>query len=75
MEAFKECAFNIFKQKIPNELKNWKRFSDSCGVQFWSKYVGGNMSKMCTLLALNQISHNRFEANEGKNVSDILIKL
>ena len=72
VESFEEHAFEIFKKYIPPQIKSWKRFSDGCGSQFGLKYVTANLFKMHESLHLDNISYNRFEANEGKSISDTL---
>lgn len=72
VEDFERRAFEIFKEKIHNQVRCWKRFSDGCGVQFWSRYVVANLFEMHASLKLDSISYDRFEANEGKSVSDTL---
>ena len=72
VEAFEERAFEIFREKIRPNIKNWKRFSDGCGSQFWSRFVAADMVKMRTKLSLENISYDRFEADEGKSLSDTL---
>ena len=72
IEAFEVKAFEIFKKYIPYDITSWKRFSDGCGAQFWSQFVIANLFEMKETLGLQQISYDRFEANEGKSVSDTL---
>ena len=72
IEAFEKKAFEIIAQHIPYEITDWKRFSDGCGAQFWSGYVIANLFEMKEELSLTSISYDRFEANEGKSVSDTL---
>ena len=72
IEEFEKKAFEILSQHIPYQIKNWKRFSDGCGAQFWSGYVIANLFKMKDELGLSSISYDRFEAHEGKSVSDTL---
>ena len=72
IEAFELKAFEIFKKYIPYDIVSWKRFSDGCGAQFWSKFVIANSFKMKETLNLQSLSYHRFEANEGKSVSDTL---
>ena len=72
IEEIENKAFEIMKNHVPYEIKNWKRFSDDCGAQFWSGYVIANLFKMKDELGLASISYDRFEANDGKSVSDTL---
>ena len=57
-EAFWLKAFNIFKKHIQNTIKNWKRISNGCGAQFWSKFVIANLFKMRKSVGLVNISYN-----------------
>ena len=70
VEEFKKKAFAIFRDHIPYKVVHWKRISDGCGSQFWSGFA--NLFKMKEELDLISISYDRFEANEGKSVSDTL---
>ena len=72
IEAFEKRAFEIFREKIRPDIKHWKHFSDGCGAKFWLRYVAANMVKMESELTLNNISYDRFKANEGNSISDTL---
>ena len=72
VEAFEKRAFEIFADKLPNKIKSWKRYSDGCGAQFWSRYVNAGIFKMKEQLNLENISYDRFAAHEGKSASDTL---
>lgn len=72
VEAFEVQAFEIFKEKLPHDISSWKRYSDGCGAQFWSRFVNANIFSMKDILKLDNISYDRFEAHEGKSISDTL---
>ena len=72
VEAFEKRAFQIFEDKLPNHVRSWKRYSDGCGGQFWSRFVNANKFKMKDELKLDHLSYDRFEAHEGKSISDTL---
>ena len=73
VEAFEARAFEIFREKIRPNIKHRKRFSNGCGSQFWSRFVAADMVKMHSKLSLENNSYDRFEANEGKSISDTLL--
>lgn len=72
VEAFEKRAFEIIREEVRPDIKHWKRFSDGAGSQFWSRFVAKNMPKMKMDLNLESMSYDRFEAHEGKSISDTL---
>ena len=69
---FEKRAFSIFDEMLPHKVKSWKRFSDGCTAQFWSRFVVPDLFAIRTALQLNHVSFDRFEAHEGKSISDTL---
>ena len=65
VEACEARTFEIFREICPN-IKYGKRFSDDCGLQFWSCFVAAKIMKIHLKLLLENISLTDLKQPKGK---------
>ena len=70
VQKFEIRLFEIIREQLGREIRNWGRFSDGCASQFKSCYCVADLFNDLKILDLDQASFHLFESHEGKNTSD-----